>query len=909
MGFRAHLSIGTASNRVNLLAAGSGFTVSDWRPLAGDHEAVFAGSAMGDYRAPVSYRELTTIETITLQAAMGNADDMAREAQELRRVLRDALNYWTEGYSADPVYLKARGLRETNARYALVYEARLPEDEDPYGSAFLQPGGGSAMADLSLVVERGPWLEAPPGTGTCVQIAGYQADRPYPSYLNFDAASERVNFASGATLDDLHAAAFTFEGWFKITAADADDRFVGKEDGAAGTGWLFYFTAANSVRFRVVYGTPSNANYGWVPDGQWHHWAGTYNQAGDRKARLYLDGALVVGGAASVGVIVSDAADSLIVANRAAANAAPTGQVGWVRVSNSFRYAAGFTPPPRCTLPDVDAATVLLAIHEGTGTTAYDLSGNGNNGTITGATWACDCETDWGHTVPTCEAETVFVANKQNVAQLTHAFYYDASGPAWSGNLLTAALPYDLLPAVPAAGDAVYFGVESTILGGGPFCDLVFDLVAATDVTAATWEYWTGAAWAALSVQDNTSGDGYTASPAFNTSGVRSVHWEQPANWAAVGLVAAVGAGAPAVTAWWVRLRVTGVGGAPDAPRQQNRQPYTVTWPWIEIEADQVPGDIDAWLKLYLTAQSDRDLGTSPPALYWQQALIGLRTLARGADFTAYLNCSNVQNPAHITAAAGTATAFTALPGSPTGRVARVTNPAASWSNRCTFTIDPAYVGQYIGVYRAFARVNQTSGAAGDLSIRYRLATNTAYLDGPEASIPAVAGVAWEPVDLGRLEIPISEFVLPGEQFTLTIALQVYGNGASDVDLCDLILIPVDEWAILAVAGPPPSLGLASHGVGYRGSDVRRELVVDSIFNHKVNLRTVERRPVSGAISSIWEPRANGPAILRRGRAQRLWFFRFGDTTAALYNGAPFEICDTAQAWRAARYLSLRGAR
>ena len=67
------------------------------------------------------------------------------------------------------------------------------------------------------------------------------------------------------------------------------------------------------------------------------------------------------------------------------------GDIGWMRISDTVRYAATFTPPARCTLPAVDGNTVLLEIQEGVGATTYDQSGNDNDGAITAATWGCDC--------------------------------------------------------------------------------------------------------------------------------------------------------------------------------------------------------------------------------------------------------------------------------------------------------------------------------------------------------------------------------------------------------------------------------------------------------------------------------------------------------------------------------------
>ena len=93
----AHLSIGPAerTERVNLIDT-SGFCLDElgWIPQAGDHATSWRESALADYRQPASYKDLTTIETFNLLLQHGSQDLVIRKTQDLRRVLRDALNYW-----------------------------------------------------------------------------------------------------------------------------------------------------------------------------------------------------------------------------------------------------------------------------------------------------------------------------------------------------------------------------------------------------------------------------------------------------------------------------------------------------------------------------------------------------------------------------------------------------------------------------------------------------------------------------------------------------------------------------------------------------------------------------------------------------------------------------------------------
>jgi len=69
-----------------------------------------------------------------------------------------------------------------------------------------------------------------------------------------------------------------------------------------------------------------------------------------------------------------------------------TGIIDEVRVSDIIRHTANFTPPTRKYSPDANTMG-LWHFDEGTGTIAYDVSGNGNNATLStpAPTWVAGC--------------------------------------------------------------------------------------------------------------------------------------------------------------------------------------------------------------------------------------------------------------------------------------------------------------------------------------------------------------------------------------------------------------------------------------------------------------------------------------------------------------------------------------
>jgi hypothetical protein len=195
-----------------------------------------------------------------------------------------------------------------------------------------------------------------------------------------------VDCGSEASLDDIQDGAFTIEGWFRYLPGTAGSYLY--KGNRTSTGWLIYVSSGTTIRARVFCATTmASASIGGsiANDGLWHHIAVTWDDAGDRQVRLFIDGRLVNTSSAGVGAIVSDAAETCYIGHDQMniGNA-----IGWVRISNNIRYTTTFTPPSRFACPANDANTVrLFAMNEGTGTTITDGSTNAQNGTLSNGTW------------------------------------------------------------------------------------------------------------------------------------------------------------------------------------------------------------------------------------------------------------------------------------------------------------------------------------------------------------------------------------------------------------------------------------------------------------------------------------------------------------------------------------------
>ena len=190
-----------------------------------------------------------------------------------------------------------------------------------------------------------------------------------------------INGGSEASIDNLADNALTVEGWFRSNTS-ALQYLVSKSSNGS-QGWVLYTVSGNSLRAQVSCATTTPIAASTLPsDNTFHHIAFTFDDAGDRKVRLFIDGILVgTSASAGSGAIVADAAEELKV--RVIDNLS-----GWVRISNNVRYTTNFTVPSRSVYPDNDANTVrLYYVNEGTGTTIIDYSTNAQNAILVDGTW------------------------------------------------------------------------------------------------------------------------------------------------------------------------------------------------------------------------------------------------------------------------------------------------------------------------------------------------------------------------------------------------------------------------------------------------------------------------------------------------------------------------------------------
>jgi hypothetical protein len=493
-------------------------------------------------------------------------------------------------------------------------------------------------------------------------------------------------------------------------------------------------------------------------------------------------------------------------------------------------------------------------------------------------------------------ATTFYIANKQNVANLTHVKISD--GGVFTDIFPISSFPQDLLPTIPAVNDAIYFGIDTSLDDTGPFCSLVFDIgTAQVDLTDVDWEYWNGA-WVALTVADNTN-NGSSVTPgiggvAFDTTGINSVHWLQPSDWATTAI--------DGVTGYWVRARVNTIGTNPAPPTQQNQDIYSITWPYAEIQGTQVGGDISALLEAKVRNRSDIIAGG--PDLPSDRLIVGLRSLSRGSGFIAYLNISDEQNPSYVSVTLNTTdTNFANDITAPTGRRATYAPGAnRTLDTEVTVSIDASFASHFHGIFHAYLRCEQNGGSAGDVGARLiinDMVGNTAFTN--------FGGANWrELLDLGRFRIPAYEIPsgeFPALNITLTLELSNSNAPTADLYLYDLILVPVDEWSIDTYENFNSGDTSVSQITNINHYDI------DSITFPRQAIRSVRKALPNNGVTDAYIAVTSGEAILQANSNQRLWFLASRVHNFTLPRQAEHEIAHSVELVTSQRYLGMRGDR
>ncbi len=890
----AILEISDGTTTINLFSESGRLGVRSWKTVL---PAPKSGGGWAD-NPSIEGRQLSSAvdgngsEEIVLGVRGSTQDETISSLQDLVRLLDKGRSYWTSRYQNEPVWLRTRKHNETEESYLAIRDYAIPEIGAPY------PDGetvvlGPIPDHLTLTVEHLYWLSDRPGTGRCAQLSATG---------DFQTANLSWSGTPGQSTDDV-LAPFPYTGLFATGLVRHTLGYDAPLGGRVHGG--IRFPAVNVpagatilsayVRFRASADCP------------------------DDNVRVLIAGEKVADAAT-----FSTGADFFVrLGTRQTAAKVP-----WPMIDDGMVSIPPWTSGSDYDTPDL--STVIQELIDQSGWAAgNDLvlffidNGSDINRWRTAASWDDPAlpaptlyivyqttRTTFGRAA-TCNEEEVFVSNKHTRANITHIFRYDASLAAYSANLV-AAFPYDLLPNPVQNGDMVYFIIDTSLDDSGPFDSLIFDLSPAAVYAGPTvqgiWEHWTGAAWVARSVEDNTDG----GSGPLSRSGVHGIHFSPGSNWATTAI--------NGVTGYIIRLRISiGGGDSVTTPTQVNRDVYTVTWNGVRLAAGQALGDVPALAHWRIKNSAD-NAGTGTGTVvtscagFANRVILALRSLSKGADFVPYLNWVDEQNPPGISVTAGgAAIASRTYPPAPCGRNYYWTPAAATALADIGAIIEfgADIAPQYFGSFRVFV-ILTAGGSAGDFTGRLQLRMGsplypTTIWSSNVVTLPA-SGIAL--VDFGNLSF--SDTLTPSDLaqgMTMHLQLGTTALVPDDVHFYALALMPTDEW-IADLSDNDAPLGWLGAQNGGNYPTQHRYLDVDSISVPKRPTRTpIYDEEHDYLVTPGWKMAPAGPAWVQANADQMLWVLSGQyDYTNSRYTYDP-HICHSVQLWVVNRYKTFRGSR
>ena len=837
------------------------FRLVDWTPVTPPTKGggVWQDSMLDDGRRLTMTKRGNGRETFQLRVATTGMDDTILETQELRRLLEKARAYWTTNWQNEPVWIVARGACETNTRYAYVMDYLAERDDNPY----ISPFNGEILATMdewTLEIERSDWLNNIPGVGSCVAISGLQ------SYYSAGGAPTAVPTQSE---DDI-----------EINSS------AGTESFASTTHYLGLFAAqryASGIRFRNVV----------VPAG-----------ATITRAELIVRGAALIIGAYIRIAIYGEANIAPAVFSTYADFIARPLTTHYDRFRSNTSWAAGGgyiissgfnlidTIQEIIDLPGWAAGNALALLIFDIGSDYYRQYASWDHVVYDAPTLYLEytsADATRGRS-STC-ANEVYFANKHNTSQITHAYHNRAA--AWV-DVMAAALPSALFPAAPAANDVLYIGTDSTVIDSGPFASVIFDIgTAANDIIDVDWEYWNGG-WVNLTTIRTIE----TMVPAeyFNITGVGSVSFVQPADWATTAV--------NGITGYWIRCTIIAVGAAPTPPTQANRLLYTVVRPSVDVDELQVIGDVTALARMKVHDYTD---------LYHSSSVIlATRSQDRGSSFRMYLNVSEEQNITGVSVN-GPVGFFIANTSAPSGRCGYY-NPGATQTGAFWFRIDSSIAMDYFGRYRAYLRVHRNDAAADDCTVKLSIGIADPYILYTsytfESEVKTI--LSDQPnylVDFGSIDIPGFGAIRNNETVADLILRLDFANGVAtpELNVYDLILIPVDEWAgEFSALNPDEDAEKLGFMLSNPTTRIETYLDVDSL-NLKKRISAYTRNGVGDLLQYSWKDITAAAAQLQANKDQQVFAMikTYYDTDDVWL--LPVEGIGTLDIDAAARYLSMRG--
>lgn len=210
--------------------------------------------------------------------------------------------------------------------------------------------------------------------------------RDFGTCLKFSSATDIINLGTG----NPFGIDFFFAGWVKWNGLNGNFQSIfAKRDSYASNQLMFDFNIVNTTGKLTVDTITSFVQFGvTLPFNKWTHIIWVHDNSAGAE-RLYINGVLVsTQGVATMGT--GTTANVTVGGDQNPGEQNFNGMMDEIFVGKYIPTTAQVEDIYYRSIYTLTNSWTYLKLDEGSGTTATDSSGNGNNGTITGATYSSD---------------------------------------------------------------------------------------------------------------------------------------------------------------------------------------------------------------------------------------------------------------------------------------------------------------------------------------------------------------------------------------------------------------------------------------------------------------------------------------------------------------------------------------
>ncbi|MFZ4621461.1 MAG: LamG-like jellyroll fold domain-containing protein, partial [Bacteroidota bacterium] len=264
-----------------------------------------------------------------------------------------------------------------NAAYTITPSnvAVRPSSSQKFYMTFLAPAPAAAQ-NTSLSVTHN--AVGSPGNITVTGASVFQAASSAGNGLTFSGTSKFVDIASNAALT---SSSFTVEMWLKIGATWSWSAVIDKGRNIGSNWYILTTNSGNGDVQGALFGMAGGAELGYQwGDANWHHIAATFDGV---NQKFYVDGVLR---SSTTGVVYSPTNSTIRIGGRQDTTVFSlnpfNGNIDEVRLWNTARTQSEIQQSYSSLSGNESGLVSYFRFDESSGTTAFDATGNGRNGTL-----------------------------------------------------------------------------------------------------------------------------------------------------------------------------------------------------------------------------------------------------------------------------------------------------------------------------------------------------------------------------------------------------------------------------------------------------------------------------------------------------------------------------------------------